>query len=94
MDYNQAIQLNPNFAEAYNNRGVSYVDLKQYGQAIADYNQAIQLDPNYADSYNNRGVVYIVQLGMPEKGCLDFKKACSLGECRQYQVAKKRQDCP
>jgi Flp pilus assembly protein TadD len=40
-DYNQAIQINPNDAEAYNNRGVIYYNLKDYAKALADYNQAI-----------------------------------------------------
>ena len=53
--YNQAIHLDPDYAAAYNNRGVAKDDLKQYEEAIADYDQAIRLDPDYAAAYNNRG---------------------------------------
>jgi tetratricopeptide (TPR) repeat protein len=42
-DYNKAIQLNPNDAEAYYNRGNAYVAKGQYDRAIEDYNKAIQL---------------------------------------------------
>ena len=45
-DYNKAIELNPNFADAYNNRGLAKYDLKDYKGAIADYNKAIELNPN------------------------------------------------
>jgi tetratricopeptide (TPR) repeat protein len=50
--------LDPNSADAYNNRGTVYSDLKEYERAIEDYNKTIELDPNSADAYNNRGTVY------------------------------------
>jgi len=59
VDYlNKAIQKNPNFAEAYNNRGNAYRDLNQLQKALSDYNQAISLKPNYVQAYNNRGNIY------------------------------------
>jgi tetratricopeptide (TPR) repeat protein len=41
QDYNQAIELDPEYAHAFNNRGLAYADLKQFEKAIQDYNQAI-----------------------------------------------------
>jgi tetratricopeptide (TPR) repeat protein len=55
-DYTKAIELDPNYAYAYNNRGVSKRNLKDYYGAIADYTKVIELDPNYAYAYNNRGL--------------------------------------
>ncbi len=43
-DYNKAIELNPNYAIAYYNRGGAKYDLKDYAGAIEDYNKAIELD--------------------------------------------------
>jgi len=57
-DYDQAIALRPDFAEAYNNRGNAYVDQGKLDHAIADYDQAIALEPDYALAYYNRGVIY------------------------------------
>src|SRR5438105_6394118 len=53
-DYTQALQLDPKYAFAYNNRGFAYYNLKQYDKALADYDQALQLDPKHAFAYNNR----------------------------------------
>ena len=60
-DYSQAINLNPNDADAYYNRGVAYSNQKEYDQSIKDNDQAIKLKPNYADAYNNRGNAYSAQ---------------------------------
>lgn len=57
-DYNKAIQLNPNFAEAYVERGSVYDSKRRFDLAIADYNKAIQLKPDLPRAYNGRGWVY------------------------------------
>ena len=55
IDFNEAIRLNPNDAEAYNGRGVVRYDQGDVEGAIADFNKAIRLNPSYAEAYNNRG---------------------------------------
>ena len=37
-DYTKAIKLNPNYADAYYNRGVAKSNLQDYDGAIADFN--------------------------------------------------------
>ncbi|MBR0261462.1 MAG: tetratricopeptide repeat protein [Selenomonadaceae bacterium] len=56
--YDAAINLYPQLAEAYNNRGIVKYELKQFPAAIEDYTRAIQLKSNYADALNNRGTAY------------------------------------
>ena len=56
--YSHAIDLNPNHADAYNNRGVAYEIKSEYDLAIKDDNTVIGLKPNYAEAYNNRGITY------------------------------------
>ena len=43
-DYTKAIQLDPDYALAYNNRGVAYRNLGQYASADADETKACSLD--------------------------------------------------
>ena len=56
--FNEALQLNPNLADAYNTRGWTYFCLKQYERAIQDFNKAIELNPNFFEAYANRGYAY------------------------------------
>jgi tetratricopeptide (TPR) repeat protein len=56
QDYDQAIRLNPNFAQTFNNRGRAYNDKGQIDRAIQDYDQAIRLYPNFAYAYCARGL--------------------------------------
>jgi tetratricopeptide (TPR) repeat protein len=73
-DYDKAIKLNPDDAEAYNNRGAAYADLNQYEQAIEDYDKAIKLNPDDAEAYGNRGIAYS-KIGRYEESARDLKKA-------------------
>ena len=74
---NKAIQKNPKFAEAYNNRGNAYRDLNKLQKAFADYNQAIRLKPNYVQAYSNRGNIYY-DLKKYKLAVNDYNKSISL----------------
>jgi tetratricopeptide (TPR) repeat protein len=76
-DYTSAINLKPNFAYAYNNRGNAYLDLGDAKKAIADYNRAIAIDPKYALAYKNRGDAYL-KLGEKAAAKKDFQTAAKL----------------
>ncbi|MYA71879.1 tetratricopeptide repeat protein [Candidatus Poribacteria bacterium] len=53
--YNEAIRLQPDFANAYVNRGLAKEKLGQHESAIMDYSSAIEIDSTLAGAYNNRG---------------------------------------
>lgn len=57
-NYTRAIELNPNLAEAYNNRAYTYMVKKDYATALPDLNRALQLRPNYVNALMNRGDIY------------------------------------
>lgn len=56
-DFNQAIELEPENADAYRYRGATYHKLGDAKSALKDYNQAIKLDPNKSDLFLNRGIL-------------------------------------
>ncbi|MBD2770708.1 tetratricopeptide repeat protein, partial [Iningainema sp. BLCCT55] len=53
--FDQAVELNPNYAINYFARGIVRNDLGDKKGAIEDYNQALRLNPNYDQAYGNRG---------------------------------------
>ena len=75
----QTLKLNPNFAQAYNNRGIAYRKKGNPDRAIADYNKAIELNPNDAEAYNNRGNAY-ADKGDPDRAIADCTKAIELNQ--------------
>ena len=56
--FTQAIILEPNFFEAYHNRGEAYGEMDQYDRAIGDLNEAIRLHPGLAEAYHHLGKGY------------------------------------
>ncbi|MDI6741254.1 MAG: tetratricopeptide repeat protein [Smithella sp.] len=73
----EAIRLKPDLAEAYNNRGNAYGDMKDYQRALEDYDEAIRLKPDYAHSYYNRGLTYY-EMGNHLQAIEDFNEIIRL----------------
>ncbi|MBK8472340.1 MAG: tetratricopeptide repeat protein [Sphingobacteriales bacterium] len=48
------MRLQPDYKEAYNNRGLTLHALRRYPDAISDFDRAIALDPQYGKAYSNR----------------------------------------
>jgi serine/threonine protein kinase len=53
--YERAVQLDPNFADAYDARGDAFSSLNRYQEAMDAFDQAIQLDPIYAHAFEGKG---------------------------------------
>jgi tetratricopeptide (TPR) repeat protein len=54
-EYDRAIQLHPNDAKVYYNRGLARSKFGDKKGAISDYDRAIRMNPNDARAYTNRG---------------------------------------
>ncbi len=72
-DFNQAIQLNPKFYQAYANRALIYRNMGKLPEAIADYNAALQINPNYDVAYIGRGNLYR-QAGRDDDAFNDYSR--------------------
>jgi tetratricopeptide (TPR) repeat protein len=59
--YEQALRLNPDYAEAHNNLGFVLKDQGKVPEAIAHYEQALRLNPDYAEAHYNLGIALAEQ---------------------------------
>jgi tetratricopeptide (TPR) repeat protein len=58
-DFERAVKLDPNFADAHNNLGTIYYQNQQLKQAIREYEKAIALNPAQATYHSNLGTAYL-----------------------------------
>ena len=54
-EFTEAIQIDPNYASAYNGMGLVQAALGEDVKADANYRKAIELQPNNSESHNNYG---------------------------------------
>ena len=73
----QAIDINPQCADAYFNRGTIFETKGAYDLAIADFTQVIQIKPQDADAYLNRGLAYRAKEEI-DNAIADYSKAIDL----------------
>jgi tetratricopeptide (TPR) repeat protein len=53
----QFIALNPNYADAFYNRGILKKKINDLVGALVDYNEAILINPKFANAFYNRGIL-------------------------------------
>src|SRR3972149_8552847 len=52
----KAIELKPDYVDAWNNKGITLSKLERYEEALKSFDQAITLKPDYVTTWNNRGI--------------------------------------
>src|SRR5262249_9556304 len=73
-DFNRAIQLYPEYAAVYNNRGNLLLALGAAREAVKDFDRALVLAPGYAAAYSNRASAYM-KVGQLQRGIRDSRYA-------------------
>ena len=74
----QAIDLDPNFPDALNNRGLLSLRANQWEEAIVDLDEAIRLDPRFGPAYANRAMAYTLA-DQDELAQWDLERAVEFG---------------
>ena len=70
-------ELNPTYADGFNNLGTTLQDLGKFDQAIASYEKALLLKPDHAEACNNIGNVRKYQ-GKLDEAIAAYEKALQL----------------
>ena len=76
-DYTNAIELDPEYAEAYNYRGIVYLSNGDVDNAITDYTAAIELYQEFTEAYKDRATAYFVNSDFGN-AITDYTKAIQL----------------
>src|SRR5262245_65715097 len=56
--YSQALTINREYAEAYNNRAYTFMRMQYYRRALEDLDQALSIRPEYLHALMNRGDIH------------------------------------
>lgn len=75
---NLAIKKDPDYFDAYYNRGVVHFVMKNHQAAIDDLSRAISINPKSAQAYGSRGEVYEV-MKETGKAYSDYRTAARMG---------------
>jgi tetratricopeptide (TPR) repeat protein len=84
-DFDEALRLRPDYAEACNNRGVVRQRQGDLGGAVADFSRAVELSPGYTEAWMNRGLARLEQ-GDPA-GLADLDEAVKTAPAEARAIA-------
>jgi tetratricopeptide (TPR) repeat protein len=82
--FDEAIWLDPKYADAFYDRGVAHAQIGGYDRALSDFDAAIRLNPKNADFFANRGSAYLVK-GRRDRAVADYDEAIRL--CPNHALA-------
>jgi tetratricopeptide (TPR) repeat protein len=88
-NYTKAIQLKPDFANAYYFRAKANDKLLQTKQAIDDLTQAIKIKSDFGEAYFHRGNLY-EKINKKELACQDWGQASANGYYEANYVIKQK----
>ena len=83
--FQKAIEISPNFHEAYNGLGIVRRDLGQYQQAIEAFQKAIEISPNYHYAYYGLGNVRS-DLGQYQQAIDAYNRALEITHNQSWQA--------
>jgi tetratricopeptide (TPR) repeat protein len=77
VHYEEAIRLQPNYANAYYNRGNVLFTKGRIDEAMADWEKTLQIQPNDADAHTCIGNAFLRQ-SSPKEAIAHYEKAMAL----------------
>jgi tetratricopeptide (TPR) repeat protein len=89
QDIETALDINPNFAPAWSNKGWWLRLQGQLAKSLEAYNRAVKLAPNDANAWNNRGMT-LYQMGRESEALESFEEALEIDP--NYTPAQENRD--
>src|SRR5262245_17669687 len=71
---NKLIESGDRLPIGYMNRGIAYLDKKDYDNAITDFDKAVELNPKLGYAFHKRGIAHIA-MDKDDLAIEDFTKA-------------------
>ena len=90
--YNLALAIEPDYAEALDNRGNALLDLKRPEQALDNCHLALIIRPEFTEALDNRGIA-LLELRHPELALhdsYDLALAINPSFCRGAEQSRQR----
>jgi len=75
--YDKVLAINPDYAEAHSNLGVTLKELNKPAEAVQCYRNALAIKPDYADAHYNLGNA-LHTIGKMNEATASFRKALAL----------------
>ncbi len=91
-DVTRAVRLAPS-AETYTWRGLVMLRMGNALGAVRDTTRALEYQKDYSWAWNIRAAAKLTQKDIPG-ACIDFKSACSAGDCSKLTLVRQSGICP
>ena len=75
--FEKAIEIKPDYADAWNNKGAALYKLDRPDEALKAFEKAIEIKPDYADAWYNKGIT-LCKLDRQDEALKAFEKAIEI----------------
>lgn len=72
--HQEALEINPDYAEDHYNSGVTFANNGQIEKAISEYREAVRIEPDYVDAHINLGAA-LASSGLFDEAIGEFREA-------------------
>ncbi len=88
-EFDKAVRSDPQYTEAYIQRGLLYIDKPNLHRAIEDFNSALRLDPRHVKAHHYRGDTHC-KIGNSKSAKEDYLRVVQYGSKRDKRILRGR----